>query len=76
MLMEEFGVALLPEDRAALYAEWLSEVKAADGLGALVWMIGLPKGPGQPYVLDSYAITKGPELRTLRSHATTMIETE
>jgi mannan endo-1,4-beta-mannosidase len=76
MLLEEFGVALPPEERAALYAEWLGEVKASGGLGALVWMIGLPEGPGQPYALDPYAITKGPELRTLRSHATTMIETE
>jgi mannan endo-1,4-beta-mannosidase len=69
MLLEEFGVALPPEERAALYVEWLAEVKASDGLGALVWMIGLPEGPGQPYALDPYTITEGPELEKVRRHA-------
>lgn len=76
MLLEEFGVALPPEERALLYADWLGEVNAAGGLGALVWMIGLPEGPGQPYALDPYAITEGPELAVLQRHATTMIEIE
>ncbi|HEX4809943.1 MAG TPA: cellulase family glycosylhydrolase [Bryobacteraceae bacterium] len=70
-LLEEFGVAMEPEARAELYGEWLSEVNEQHGLGALVWMIGLPEGPGQPYALDPYAITDGPELAVLRKYAET-----
>jgi hypothetical protein len=39
-------------------------------------MLGLPKGPGQPYAPDKYVITGGPELDVIRQHAQTMLKTE
>jgi mannan endo-1,4-beta-mannosidase len=72
ILLEEFGVSLTPEARTAVYAAWLDEVRAQGGLGAMVWMIGLPKSPAQPYALDAYAITEGPELDVLRLHSQLM----
>lgn len=72
VLLEEFGVALPPEVRAQLYTEWMYEVNEQGGLGAIVWMIGLPFGPGQPYALDPYAITNGPELAALRRYSALM----
>jgi mannan endo-1,4-beta-mannosidase len=72
MLLEEFGLALPPEARAQIYAAWLAEVSASGGLGALIWMIGAAEGPGQPYSLDPYAITDGPELAALRTQSQLM----
>ena len=59
------GLALPPEERAQIYAEWLAEVSTSGGVGALIWMIGVAEAPGQLYSLDPYAITDGPELAIL-----------
>ena len=68
VLLEEYGVADLP-NRAQVYDTWLREIERSDALGDLLWMLGLPKGPGQPYDPDSYVITEGREIDVIRDHA-------
>lgn len=67
VLLEEYGALPSPE-RPAIYGEWLAEVESSNALGSLLWMLGLPKGPGQQYGLDGYGTTEGPELDVLRRH--------
>lgn len=68
VLLEEYGALPCP-NRPAIYEAWLNEVRTSNALGALLWMLGLPKGAGQQYGLDGYVITGGPELRAARDHA-------
>jgi mannan endo-1,4-beta-mannosidase len=68
VLLEEYGVTS-GRDRTEVYDRWLREIESADAVGDLIWMIGLPKGPGQPYDPDSYVISSGPELSIVRDHA-------
>jgi mannan endo-1,4-beta-mannosidase len=68
VLLEEYGVLPVP-DRPQIYQAWLAEVEKSNSLGDLLWMLGLPKGPGQQYGLDGYVITDGPELGPIREHA-------
>ena len=57
-------------DRAALYRDWLQEVSNSGACGALVWMIGLPKGPDQPFDPDPYVIGQDdPEAAAIRDFA-------
>jgi mannan endo-1,4-beta-mannosidase len=71
VLLEEYGAGLdkLVQPRADIYAAWLQEVEQAGALGDLVWMLGLPKGPDQPYTPDSYVIHDGAEMHVIRRHA-------
>jgi mannan endo-1,4-beta-mannosidase len=55
--------------RAALYQDWLQAVTNSGARGALVWMIGLPKGPDQPFDPDPYVIGEGPEAAVIRDHS-------
>ena len=79
VLLEEYGAPLdgkplsAPEQRAQVYASWLSLIEESDSLGDLVWMLGIPSGPGQPYGLDSYAIQRGPELDVIAQHAVRLL---
>ena len=68
VLLEEYGAAARP-DRPEVYDSWLREIEDSDALGDLIWMIGLPKGPGQPYDPDTYMISDGPELSIIGDHA-------
>jgi mannan endo-1,4-beta-mannosidase len=68
VLLEEYGV-LPVENRPQIYESWLAEIERSNSLGDLLWMLGLPKGPGQQYGLDGYVITDGPELIPVREHA-------
>jgi mannan endo-1,4-beta-mannosidase len=81
VLLEEYGTP--SEDnpwaaaaRAGVYQNWLRLIEESNSLGDLLWMLGLPKGPGQPYAPDKYVITGGPELDVIRQHAQTMLKTE
>lgn len=75
VLLEEYGAPLdskplsLPVERARVYDSWLRLVEDSNSLGDLLWMLGLPKGPQQPYTPDSYVIGEGPELDVIRRHA-------
>jgi mannan endo-1,4-beta-mannosidase len=74
-VLEEFGARLghsgiwSPNDRAALYRDWLQDISNSGAGGALVWMLGLPKGPDQPFDPDSYVIGAGPEADAIRDFA-------
>ena len=68
VLLEEYG-ALARPDRTQIYEAWLREVEDAKVLGSLLWMLGLPKGPGQQYAPDGYVVSSGPELTLVREHA-------
>jgi mannan endo-1,4-beta-mannosidase len=68
VLLEEYGAVARP-DRAQIYETWLREIEDANALGDLLWMLGLPKGPSQPYDPDNYVISAGPEMDVIRSHA-------
>jgi mannan endo-1,4-beta-mannosidase len=74
-LLEEFGAKLGQggiadsNDRAALYRDWLRQVDNTGAGGALVWMIGIPKGPDQPFGPDDYVIGEGPEAAAIRDFA-------
>jgi mannan endo-1,4-beta-mannosidase len=68
VLLEEYGAAAIP-NRAQVYDTWLREIERSDALGDLLWMLGLPKGPGQPYDPDSYVISSGSEIGVIRAHA-------
>jgi mannan endo-1,4-beta-mannosidase len=68
VLLEEYG-ALASPDRPQVYEAWLREVENAKVLGSLLWMLGLPKGPGQQYQPDGYVVCNGPELEPVRKHA-------
>jgi mannan endo-1,4-beta-mannosidase len=74
-VLEEYGVRIgqggitNSGDRAALYRDWLQEVTNSGARGALVWMIGLPKSPDQPYDPDPYVIGQGPEADVIRDYA-------
>jgi mannan endo-1,4-beta-mannosidase len=78
VLLEEYGAGTddLPVPRADVYAQWLKVVELFGSLGDLVWMLGLPKGPGQPYAPDAYVIHEGPELDVVRRHAQTLCGSE
>lgn len=70
VLLEEYGAGSNnPATRSELYASWLRSIEDSDALGDLVWMLGLPKGPGQSYAPDAYVIHDGPELDVIRRHA-------
>ena len=56
-------------DRAEVYDHGCAKSRRADALGDLIWMIGLPKGPGQPYDPDTYVISRGREWSIIRDHA-------
>jgi mannan endo-1,4-beta-mannosidase len=74
-VLEEYGARIgqgglrNSDDRAALYRDWLQEVDDSGAGGALVWMIGLPKSPDQPYDPDGYVIGEGPEAAAIRDFA-------
>jgi mannan endo-1,4-beta-mannosidase len=74
-VLEEYGARIgqgglrNSGDRAALYRDWLQEVSGAGAGGALVWMIGLPKSPDQPFDPDQYVIGQGPEAAVIRDFA-------
>lgn len=76
MLLEEYGVVMgqsgIPDAAArnALYASWLDQVDQSGGCGDLLWMLGLPTGPGQPYAPDGFVISSSEEAPTIREHAT------
>jgi len=75
-VLEEYGARIgqnglrNSDDRAALYRDWLQEVSNSGAAGALVWMIGLPKSPDQPFDPDEYVIGPGPEADAIRHFAT------
>ena len=58
VLLEEYGIGA-EFKRPQVYDTWLREIERSDALGDLLWMLGLPKDPGQPYDLDRYVITEG-----------------
>lgn len=68
VLLEEYG-AVASAQRAEIYDAWLKEVEDAGGLGHLLWMLGLPKGPGQQYAPDDYVVNGEPEMEVIRKHA-------
>jgi endo-1,4-beta-mannosidase len=74
-VLEEYGARIgqgglrNSDERAALYRDWLQEVNDSGAGGALVWMIGLPKSPDQPYDPDDYVIGEGPEAAAIRDFA-------
>ena len=74
-VLEEFGARIgsngiaNANDRAALYRDWLQAATDSGAGGALVWMLGLPKGPEQPYDPDPYVIGAGPEADAIRDFA-------
>ena len=74
VLLEEYG-ALARPDRTQIYEAWLREVEDAKVLGSLLWMLGLPKGPGQQYAPDGYVVSSGPELTLIREHADSFLAT-
>jgi mannan endo-1,4-beta-mannosidase len=75
VLLEEYGAPLdgkplsAPDARAQVYESWLRLIEDSNSLGDLLWMLGLPKAPGQPYTPDSYVVGDGPELEVIRRHA-------
>jgi hypothetical protein len=79
VLLEEYGAPLdgkplsSPVERARVYESWLRLIEGSGSLGDLLWMLGLPKGAGQPYTPDSYVIADGPELTMIRRHAETLL---
>jgi endo-1,4-beta-mannosidase len=56
LLLEEYGMKDLGL-REKAYAAWISAAEEVGMCGALLWMIGLPKGVRQPYDLDAYVKT-------------------
>jgi mannan endo-1,4-beta-mannosidase len=76
-VLEEYGASIgqnglrNSDDRAALYRDWLQDASNLGAAGALVWMIGLPKSPDQPYDPDNYVIATGPEAAAIRGWAQT-----
>lgn len=80
VLLEEYGALVdgkplaNDEQRAAVYDAWLTEVEQAGALGHLLWMLGLPKGPGQPYDPDGYVIGEDPVKTVVRAHARKLLQ--
>jgi mannan endo-1,4-beta-mannosidase len=75
-VLEEYGARIgqsdigNADDRAALYRDWLQDVSDLGANGALVWMLGLPKGPDQPFDPDPYVIGgDAPEAAAIRDFA-------
>jgi mannan endo-1,4-beta-mannosidase len=76
MLLEEYGVLFgdageiqTESDRNRIFHSWLTEVENLGGVGDMLWMLGLPKGPGQPYDPDHYVVSKPESVAAVRDHA-------
>lgn len=55
--------------RNALYQGWLQDVADLGAAGDLVWMIGLPKSPEQPFAPDAYVLYSADDATSIREHA-------
>ena len=49
-------------------------VEDLDGAGDMLWMLGLPKSPGQPFDPDHYVISNPADVPAIREHAVKMME--
>jgi mannan endo-1,4-beta-mannosidase len=68
MLIEEYGLKA-PEQRNAVFDRWLKSIEELNGMGDMLWMLGLPKGAGQPYAPDQYVIENLNDAPVIRAHA-------
>lgn len=69
MLLEEYGAAAANRDR--IYARWLAAVRAGDGAGALLWMVG-GEHPEVARFRDRYTVLSADEVPSLAAHARDM----
>ncbi|MDQ2948442.1 MAG: hypothetical protein M3Y27_21310, partial [Acidobacteriota bacterium] len=76
MLLEEYGVLFggsgeiqSADERNRIFDVWLKEVESLGGVGDMLWMLGLPKGPGQPYDPDHYVVSQPDTIPAVTDHA-------
>ncbi len=76
MLLEEYGALFggsgeiqSEQERNRIFDAWLKEVETLGGAGDMLWMLGLPKGPGQPYDPDHYVVSQPESIPAVRDHA-------
>ncbi len=76
MLLEEYGVLFggageiqSNDERNRIFDVWLKEVENLGGVGDMLWMLGLPKGPGQPYDPDHYVVGQPDTIPGVRDHS-------
>lgn len=76
MLLEEYGVLFgaageiqSEDERNRVFDTWLKEVESLGGAGDMLWMLGLPKSPGQPYDPDHYVVSRPEGVPAVRDHA-------
>ena len=76
MLLEEYGVLFggageiqSTAERNRIFDAWLKEVENLGGVGDMLWMLGLPKSPGQPYDPDHYVVSQPDSIPAVRDHA-------
>ncbi len=72
MLVEEYGLMAPYPDRNAVFAQWLASIEDLAGVGDMLWMMGLPKGPDQWYAPDAYVIESATDAPAIADHAAKM----
>lgn len=73
MLIEEYGLKVSGEQRDEIFDAWLRSIEELGGVGDLLWLLGLPKGEGQPYQPDAYVISELGTAPSIRDHAMRML---
>ena len=73
MLIEEYGFMGSDAARDPVFDSWLQGVEAQRGVGDMLWMLGLPKGPDQPFDPDQYVVSDAAAMPGIRNHVDRML---
>ena len=73
MLLEEYGAIANNQDRDAIFDAWLRSIEELDGVGDMLWMMGLPKSNDQWYAPDDYVVLNPADAPSVGAHALRMV---
>ena len=73
MLLEEYGAIANNQERDAIFDAWLRSIEELDGVGDMLWMMGLPKSNDQWYAPDDYVVLNPADAPSVGAHALRMV---